>query len=261
MSLVIIGGFPRSGTRQFADIMNYHDEFIIQGEIHSKVFTKISELLTLADQLHYEKRTEKSFFERRSVVAYEMYRLLSKTNSQPLIYDYRKKFLGLKQPLIEAQFREIKNIFSKDHQNCNFYVCLRNMFDNFLSLNSAFDYDTKRYAIAINKSIVSLRAMDDDEFFSIYPLDLDNFIISEDKVSWIQQYIFEPLNFEASDEFAQSCLQNVGNRNKTPVEKRKHHLDKEFLKNLTQNKELKENARWLEERFSVDLLSKLLEAI
>jgi hypothetical protein len=257
MKLVIIGGFPRSGTRQFTDIMNFHEDFTIQGEIHSNVLEAIARLFKAADKSHSGKRTERAFFSRRPTASLEVYRLVSKSNSEPLKYNYSGKCLGFKQPLIESRHEILKIIFERDYKNCHFFVCLRNLYDNFLSLNSAFGWTIEKYIHSLKVSISALQVMDKDDFFILQPLCLDSYISSVNKESWLRESIFHPLDISLSNEWLADCLKSTTNRNKTPENQRKHELDEFTRSTLLGDRELMEAVDWLETRFSANLLGKL----
>lgn len=258
MKLVIIGGFPRAGTRNFADIMNFHDEFIIQGEIHTNVLRAISELFQAADISHFGKRTERAYLNRRAAAALEIYRLMSKTNSDPIEFDFSANFLGFKQPFIERQHKCLAAIFSRDHKECVFFFCLRNIFDNFLSLHSAFNYTTDKYARALRQSISALKEMEQSSFFRVHPLWLDDYIETKRKADWLRLRVFEPVGICPSDEWLEECLGKTTNRNKTPPSQRKNDLSDKMRSDLIGNKDLVKGIRWLEGRFEAELLGKLL---
>lgn len=260
MQLVIVGGFPRAGTRQFTDLLNQHDDIALQGEIHRPVFQAMSRMFRLADEHHTGTRTEKAYSKRRQMAALEIYRLMSKSNSQPKAFDYTMGFLGFKQPLIERDWKPIRRIYKPDHKVCHFFCCIRNMYDNYLSLHSAFDWDTARYKAAIGAGIEGLQQMMSDPFFKVNPLPLDDYVATEVKGDWVRRYLFEPLGISAEPEWFDTCVDRTRNRNKTPSEQRKATMHRADIEALLEAQDLVEAFEWMERTFSLDLLGKIRAA-
>ncbi|MCC5976134.1 MAG: hypothetical protein JJT81_19075 [Rubellimicrobium sp.] len=260
MQLVIVGGFPRAGTRQFTDLLNQHDDIALQGEIHRPVFQAMSKMFRLADEHHAGTRTAKSYSGRRQMAALEIYRLMSKSNAQPKEFDYSMGFLGFKQPLIERDWKPIRRIFQPDHEDCHFFCCIRNMYDNYLSLHSAFDWDTLRYKAAIGAGIEGLQRMMADPFFKVHPLPLDDYIGSGQKGDWARRHLFDPLGISAGPDWYDGCVERTRNRNKTPPDQRKEAMDPADIEALLEARELTEAFEWMEQTFSLDLLGKLRAA-
>ncbi len=221
MNIIAIGGFPRSGTRQFADILNGDPSCIIQGEIHSDLLRSLAKFALEADKSLVQGRTEKAFSARRIRFVLEAYRMVSKTNAEPLVWDFSQQNLGFKKPFAEHFFKELEALFSPSVDRIKLFICLRNIEKNFLSLSGAFGYSPRKFKKGIVTTDRALIEISKNKFFEVYPLHLDSFIEKNDdaKGDWLVQNIFSKLNLDIAAEDAFEFYFKKRNGNKTPAEK------------------------------------------
>lgn len=256
MNIIAIGGFPRSGTRQFADIMNGHPSCVIQGEIENDSLTALANLAFETDiKLLANDRTQKAYFSRRIRFVLETYRMVSKSSSEPIQWDFSKKNLGFKKPYVEHFYDELDSLFSPSVDRIKVFICLRDLEKNFLSLNSAFGYSIKKFKAGIIKTDKSLIAMSKNGFFDVYPLYLDEFLQEEPetKGDWLVDKVFSKLNLDVLPEDAVQIYNRTVNRNRTPSEKRRSAMTDAERKNLFGDRSFMRHVASIEARMGVTL--------
>lgn len=95
----LIGGLPRAGTSQFADLINQHPRCLIKGEVNPRSFQMIGKLLKAADHDHQGKYFERAYFKSRSLGAMNMVASICKGNHVP--FGSYLQVLGFKSPGLE----------------------------------------------------------------------------------------------------------------------------------------------------------------
>jgi len=255
MNIVVIGGFPRSGTRQFADIMNGHPECTIQGEIESDSLRTLSKLVIDADSYLGKGRTQKAYIARRLRFVLETYRMVSKTSSEPLVWDFGKQNLGFKKPYAEYFHKELDALFSPSVDRLKLFICVRNIEKNFLSLSGAFGYSIERFKKGIIDTNESLCAISKNNFFEVYPLHLDAFIEKSDdeKGNWLIQSVFSKLNLDIAPKNAAEIYLKTMNRNKTPAEKKRGPITDAEREKISGDRSFMKHVESIEARLGVTL--------
>ncbi len=247
--IVIVGGFPRAGTRQFTDIFNNHPEICIKGECWPKSFKMLANTFAQADIDHKGKRTENKYFGERIYSALNAYAFISKGTNKPFNFT-NKKFLGFKKPRIEIHLNSIDKLFG-NHSKIIFFYCIRNLRDNFLSENSMFNISAERFVERTQKSLDALNEIMRRPNYNFHIISLDEFIQSEDKGSWLSDNLFSKLpinNLNALN--CQNYLVNTSNRNAT-IAKGKHRkttLSEEFSQFFNKNLSFKKKAQEFERK-------------
>lgn len=251
MRLILVGGFPRSGSRQFTDILNAHPEISLQGEIYSETYRALGRLVEASSTEHAGKWSERKFLPRRKPWIIESLCTHMKGMPKPVGPDTR--FVGLKQPYLETLWKSTLEIFSRDWESCDFFFCTRNIHDNFLSLNSAFDYSAQHYTKKMIYSARGLGSLLDNSFFRVHPISLDGYIASENKSDWLADNLFRPLELSVSAEEAEEMIAGTQNRNQTPAAKRKREIAEDDRIFLAGNDDLKNAVQFIEDKMGLKL--------
>ncbi len=255
MNIVAIGGFPRSGTRQFADIMNGHPSCIIQGEIENDSLSSLAYFVSESDRLLGTGRTRSAYIARRLQFVLETYRMVSKTNSEPLNWDFDQKNLGFKKPCVEHFHEELDALFAPSVHRIKLFICLRSIEKNYLSLSGAFGYTMEKFKQGIIKTDRALVEISKNNLFEVYPLHLDGFIRKNDdeKGDWLVQNIFSKLNLDTAPEKAAEIYLKTRNRNKTPEEKKRSAITEAERKKLFGDISFMNSVASIEARMGVTL--------
>lgn len=254
MRIVLIGGLPRAGTRQFCDIVNAHPGCELYGEMGEDVFRAFTEFVTAVDGNHAGRWMEVGYRKRRLRAILEAYRLFSKTNQNRPPDRERLQVGGFKIPGLEIYHPQLKALFTPEVDRVTLFYCVRNIFANFNSLAGAFDFSVRRYLRRIHRSVSALKSIGSDPFFDIQPLYLDGFVAAADKGSWAVERIFRPIGLELDAAECTPLLARVGNRNRTPDEKRRPGITAAEKTFLLASRQFVADVRWLEARFGLPLL-------
>lgn len=257
--IVVVGGFPRAGTRQFCNLINQIPSCYIQGEMDVRPYSLLADFVQEIDRIiegktsGYGLRIKDAFQNRRNEAVLETYRLFSKTGKNVRPDWDELKVTGLKKPLVEVSHRQTKAIFEPSNESIVHFYCLRGIYSNFNSLAGAFGYTVPRYKQKISESISGLQEMVCDDFFEVKPLHLESFINS-DGASWVQENLFNPIGINIPTEDVDKAIAKTRGANRTPDAKRRSGVTEEEMAELTSDKEFVENVRWLEQHFGISLL-------
>ena len=252
--LVLIGGFPRAGTRHFCDVVNAVPGCEILGEMNAPVFHRMIDFVDGVDANHSGRWMERGYAARRLEAILETYRLFSKTNANRPVDWQAAKIVGFKKPFVEVSHEHTKRLFRPEAGSVVQFYCLRGIASNFNSLAGAFGYTTDSYKKRIGQSIDALRKMDADDFFRVHPLSLEGFVAAGDKVSWTRSNIFEPMGLSVPPAEIGAYLENIRNRNRTPSDKRRPGITETERTELFGDSRFVAKVEWLERRFGTDLL-------
>ncbi len=215
MKVCIIGGMPRSGTRQFADILNRLDYVTIKGEVYTNSFKSIPGFITSANNDHDGKWTEPSYLKNRLKTILNIIAGISKGSNAPFNFN-NCDISGFKCPYIEIQKNTIDFLFKEEVDKVYFFYCSRNIKDNFLSYKSNFGISVKNY---VDKTIISIRSllkMSNDTMYRVKILNLDDFIRTKNKGVFIKDNIFDFLEIEhVSEDECNLIYTDTTNRNAT----------------------------------------------
>ncbi|GGB68608.1 hypothetical protein [Glycocaulis alkaliphilus] len=217
-TVCVVGGYQRSGTRQFTDILNQHPDVQISGEIGRYAFVKIDKLISQLRAFHL-KHDSVLDAETTARMAVSICALYAK---------YPKHFqvkgsgavIGFKTPRAEWQFSKIRNILDVGEANKVFFFCNRDFRDIFLSVyNLGWKADIQSFIDYYKRSLKALVEMSGanglgDEW-AIRILSLDQFLASDSKGEWLRSRVFEPLQLPMSADDALSLFHKTTNRNAT----------------------------------------------
>ncbi|KIC44990.1 hypothetical protein RA28_10820 [Ruegeria sp. ANG-S4] len=257
--IVIIGGFPRAGTRQFCNLVNYVPGCNIQGEMDAGPYAHLAELVRETDRIHKGKTegggliARKNYFDRRTEAVFESYRLFSKSRKNTRPNWDEVTITGLKKPLVELSYRHTKALFQPSHESVLHFYCLRRVYPNFNSLAGAFDYTVSHYIKRLSESIVGLQEMAEDDFFEVRPLFLDEFIKS-DGPAWVQKNLYDPMGVSMPREEIERAIEKTRGSNRTPDEKRRAGTTRREANALSLDEGFMDKIQWLEDYFKVSLL-------
>ncbi|MFQ6554031.1 hypothetical protein AAD018_016945 [Aestuariibius insulae] len=251
--IVIIGGFPRAGTRQFCNLVNHVPGCRIQGEMDPTSYKMLAQFVQTVDENYVGRRMEKGYAKRRNEAVIEAYRLFSKTSRNDKVDWGDLKVVGLKKPLIERSYQDTKALFGPSNRSVTHFYCLRNIYSNFNSLAGAFDYTIPHYKTRLSASISGLQKMVEDDFFDIRPLHLDGFVTS-DGPQWVQEKLYAPIGLEQSREEASLAIEQTTGSNRTPDQKRRPGITASEAGELKSDKDFIAKIRWLEEYFDISLM-------
>lgn len=256
MRFCLIGGFPRSGTRQVLDLLNHHPQISLRGEIHRPLIVAIEKLVKKAERCHQGKWTEKNFQQARRELILENIRLLGKGPSKGSWPPFAsKQIIGFKLPYVELVKSSIDYLLMPEFDGVDFIYCVRNLEDNFLSQKSKLSINKKRFISNTIESIDALRCLREDPFYRVKVVPLESFINSPNRSLWIRTELFSFLGLsDVTDVSASSYISKTPNRNKTPQEKRLHQLTSEEETALTTNSCLLARVRWIKETYNISLL-------
>lgn len=241
---MIVGGFPRAGTRQFTDILNKHSEIMIKGECYPTSFDMLANTFEQADIEHKGKWSEKSYIKNRLRSALNAYACISKGDNQP--FNFKDALVvGFKKPRIEIQYHSIEKLFNVAYPKIIFFYCVRNLKDNFLSANSTFNTSPEKFITQTNKSLIAINKIIKQSIYDSQVISLDEFIQHEDKGLWLSNNLFSKLPIgNLTKEQCQSFLDQSTNRNSTEKKgkKRKKDLSNALYQMFQNSAALKQNA-------------------
>jgi len=253
MRIVLIGGLPRTGTRQFCDIVNAHTACELHGEMDERVFRAFTDFVTAVDGNHAGRWMDVGYRKRRLGAILEAYRLFSKTNRNVPPDRERLEVGGFKIPGLEVHHAELEALFAPEVDRVTLFYCVRNIYANFNSLAGAFNFGVRRYVKRIHRSVTAVRAVVKDPFFDLRPLHLDGFVAAADKGAWVVEHIFRPIGIELDVAEGNAMLARVGNRNRTPDEKRRPGITAAEKMLLLASRQFVGEVRWLENHFGLQL--------
>lgn len=238
--VLILGGFPRAGTRQFADILNNHIDINIKGECFPLLFEKMAEFFEESDRLHNGRWSESQYLQWKIHSVLNAYAGISKGSNTP--YNFHEgKIYGFKCPRIEIKYDSIKKLFNGLSTNIIYIYCTRNIKQNYLSENSAFNITIEKYINRTIQSLSSILSVVNDNQFDVEICSLDDFILSLDKGCWLNYNLFSKLPVDKiKDTTCYEFYLNTTNRNATEFsgKTRRKELSEEEYRFFVNHKKL-----------------------
>lgn len=230
---VIVGGMPRSGTRQFTDFLNRSSKFHLEGELFDevdaaaslveKVFRRqLKYLKSFPDfkDPHQQSIATNTFERRRREMLVYLVNFLSKSTKAQSQADI---IYGFKNPDIEVKFLKLNQLFGVGFCKIYYIYCIRNVADSYLS-NFSRPWFKQRPEEFIEKYLDSLKnavrmrklsEQSTDPRFSIHVMNLDSFIESSDKAQWLSTRLFANLDVNLSRDETMEIVQSTPNNNAT----------------------------------------------
>lgn len=220
-SFLVVGGMPRSGTRQFADYLNASKRISIQGELKPDLIPAVKHLLHTSETL-YQKHPGISEIvkKKKRKLIFELFKGLSK--SHPV-----KDFggcVGFKNPNAEFYVNDVLEIIKDSYESLTFYYCIRDVLPCLSSLRCApwygasAEYFINTYIRSMNSAISASKKSN----VKIAILHLDDYIRCKSKEEWVDEKLFKILNLDLTKEDINRILsiKNVNStRNRFGIEK------------------------------------------
>lgn len=245
-TLCIIGGSPRSGTRNFTDLANAHSQISLFGEVGNRALTATNEAMAELEAYHAGEiavRAAKGKNARaRKYAPHEMLLSLlamhAKTPVTPFNPEsFEEGVVGFKTPQIERQWRVFTRMLDGFNSPKTFFFCMRNIDQNYLSLHSCgWRKDFSEYSTRLKplfESLLEFKRWNDsgDGEWRINVLHLDDYLASDDKPAWLSKKFFGVIAPETSNSEIDDFIGSVTNRNSTErltgEERRKSLTDEE----------------------------------
>ncbi|WP_376695224.1 hypothetical protein [Wenzhouxiangella sp. EGI_FJ10305] len=237
------------------DILNRHPQFWMRGEIHRDLIVALDQLVQTAEACHAGKWTEPNFRKARLRLILENIRLLGKGGASPgwpgRVERYR---IGFKMPYVELVKPSLDNLLKPEFDGVDFLYCVRGLEQNFLSQKSKLGIKKKQFIANTIASIDAFNVMNQDDFYRVQILHLDQYLASDDRPGWLCRNLFGFLGVDGtSDEDVESYIASTPNRNKTPGKDRLRELEERERQAISGNKALLERIRWLQQHHSINL--------
>lgn len=223
-SLCIIGGYQRSGTRNFADLCNAHPDISLLGEVGLRAFPPIRKRLTDLAEYHRATRATgpEKFARRKHLLALS---LLAMHANRPRIgfseKDFKRGVVGLKTPRIEWEWQQLTEMFDTLSEPKIFFYCCRTPQEVYLSTAtlgwtkhaSGFLRDFKRSL----KSVLEFEEWSrrGDHGWVVRPLHLNAYIASSAKAQWLADNLFRFVAPDSALEEIEEFAARTRNRNAT----------------------------------------------
>lgn len=231
LDYVIVCGPPRSGTRQFADFLNAHEDVCLQAEINPKLISPIRELLKEADAVYGDSQKKNIYEKKRADAVSAMFSFFSKGNifEKP---DCRVQ--GFKLPHAELHSGNLNEIITPSFQRLNYFYCIRNLKDTYLSLmampwfRASPDQFFKKYVKSLKAAIQMDGKANGGAVINV--VSLDGFLESRDRGEWLLRNLFLPIGIQPNSKTLNEYIDNSINKNSSS------------RKNLTKPNEFDEDA-------------------
>ncbi|AZU04675.1 hypothetical protein X907_2154 [Glycocaulis alkaliphilus] len=269
--LCIIGGSPRSGTRNFADLISAHPDTQLFGEVGHYALPKVKGALEEMAAYHAEetsRRTlrgrgrQKKFASHR--VALTLTGMYAKSPQMPFNFNAltSRHVVGFKTPQIEKRWRLMNELYGEFENERHFFFCIRNLDQNFLSLHSrGWRKDVEEYVerlLPLLQSIVKFKAWNEskDGGWQIHLLHLNAFLDAASREDWLFDRVYRPLFGGDARQPAAQALASTSNRNSTlnvTGKPARSELTDEEQNFLTNSAELKEAVERFNAAFNTDL--------
>ncbi|WP_339898722.1 hypothetical protein [uncultured Gilvimarinus sp.] len=253
MEVCIFGGFPRSGTRQYADILNGHALMSVKGECFPRVVKLLSRVFEEADDKHQKRWSSQKYDEWRVKSALNAYAGLSKGSNAP--YDFSGlKVCGFKSPRVESIYDDLGGLFFKE--KIKFFYCVRKVSENYLSECSTFGISVEDYVSSTVSSIKKFFEVVNDERFDCTVLSLDSFLASKNRANYIQDNIFSKFSgVSTSLGEVEELIERTRNINSTESSGKVRRLDLQGYERdyIFNSSELRASCEVMKAHFDVDI--------
>lgn len=255
--IVIIGGFPRSGTRSYADALNLMPGVDIRGEVHRAALPPLSNWLQLNDSAHKELGLKNEYVKHRWLTGLNAIVGTGRGGNSPFsMSNMINDVVGFKCPTIEIRLKNLERVFKPqfnpfDGKRIPFFFCSRRLDQVYLS-RSNMTSKKRGEALSIDafikesiEQLKSLEVMEGSQVFEPHILNLDEFSSSKSKLVWFQNNVVNNVGLRAgSSEFVNEDMFvnnnstfNVfgGRREEVLDEKLKENILKSDLINYCEN--------------------------
>jgi len=226
---VVVCGMPRSGTRMMTDLLNSVDEVLIQNEIPYDVMVKYFEFVNFVDDFYKEfkkrnpKRSGNEWAREKASLTHLFFTFTNKMGA--LYKDTKLTHFGYKTPSIERAFKDFEKSFGEGLKPYYIY-CSRTPDKCWKSVKQMgyltdVDLFISRYRRS-HKNFLEIIKTDESRAIGF---NLDEYIASEDKFSFLKENIFSKIGIDLKDSDKDKLLKTP-NRN-TSKRAGKENLDDE----------------------------------
>lgn len=216
LAFLVVCGLPRSGTRQFTDILNQHPAISVQGEISLGLIPKIRDILLYTEKTYRGRKAFDVFQRKRARLAIEIVSGLSQSNR---IGNNNARIVGFKTPRAERHYKAIRDITGNSFIRLHYIFCIRRISDCYLSLSSMpwFKKSENQFIDMYIKSLLVAARIKDDALpkENISYAYLNEFVESSDKGSWIENTLFDPISIHTQKGDGLRFLSGTSNVNST----------------------------------------------
>ncbi len=229
-TLCIIGGSPRSGTRNFTDLANAHPNIKLFGEVGNRALALTNDAMAELEGYHagevaHRAARGKAKTARRynpHELTLSLLAMYAKTPVTPYNpRSFESGVVGFKTPQIERQWSVLTRMFEGFASPKNFFFCMRNVDQNYLSLHSCgWRKDFAEYSarlIPLLRAVLEFKTWSEehDEEWRIKVLHLDDYLASPEKVDWLSDKFFGVIAPRTSRRNIDRFISSVTNRNST----------------------------------------------
>lgn len=267
--IVIIGGFPRSGTRSYADALNLIPNVDIRGEIHRAALPPLSNWLQLNDKAHKNLGMKEEYINHRWLTGLNAIVGTGRGGNSPFSIDQMlNNVVGFKCPVIEVRMKNLERVFKPlfnpfDDHKIPFFFCARRLDQVYLSRANmtkkkrGVTLDVDGFIKETIDQISALILMKYSKVFIPHVLQLEYFTSCSDRVDWLSNNIFSHLGLVRSDfkDLSDEMLLNNNSTNNVFGASRNSELQENLASRIKGNSDLVALCKEFEESYSFDLLS------
>ncbi len=218
-TFLVVCGMPRSGTRQFSDFLNRHPDIAIQGEILDALVPCIRDMMVAGDAAYGTGNSSKNYRIKRARIVIDNFSGFSKGKrvSKP-----KSEIVGFKTPRVERRYKDLILIAGDSFQTTEYFYCIRNIADCYLSLlampwfaASPYSY-IKNYISSLSDAVkLGKISKKGGSRVALRVLNLDDFIRSDSKTDWLSDRMFSVLPITTEPAWLEEIAANTENRNAT----------------------------------------------
>lgn len=195
---LFVMGMPRSGTRNFADLINQHPGISLQGEVPNPIMKRLIDIADRLDDANINKahRNER-WKNRKAWFFYLNFALMNK--GVPSDFNGDEVFIGHKTPSSENFIEAYEKHFLDAGVKPVYFYCLRHPCEVWKSLKnmswnkiSSVDQFVEKY----KRSYANFERAFRSESIDIHLLNLNDYISSESKPDYLRDKVFHRLGLE-----------------------------------------------------------------
>lgn len=263
--LCIIGGYQRSGTRNFADLCAAHPDISLFGEVSRNAFPLIKKHLKNLSEYHISTRDRglELFQRKKHVLALS---LLAMHAKRPRIgfseEDFRRLRVGFTTPRVEWHWRDIVKMFdTMEYSKVFFYSCRTTEETYFSASTLGWTKGVPAFSKYMKRSLAAVLEFDNwsrqsESGWTVRPLHLNGYTASNNKGRWLKENIFKYIDPELTEEEAEGYAAQTLNRNatvKATGQERRMELSTDERAEFVADKELHALLAQLNETFDLQV--------
>jgi len=213
---VVVCGMPRSGTRQFTDILNQHPKICVQGETRRQALGPITACARQLCRIHRTAGADDPARIYRSIAL-----LFAAAGKGRPRLDARAEIHGFKTPNYELDHPKLTRFLSMAARPVVYLYCIRTFRETYLSyLSMGFPKTLDKFIRTYIESLratkeIARQAARNPEEVRIGVLHLDDFLSTGNRGLWLSSRLFTPLGLTLSAKTAGAFLESTDNLNAT----------------------------------------------